>query len=252
MFIIKESKKYIYLCRIKNLICTIKMKTNFLSFCRSFCVFVLFTTSCTNNASKSNPSKQYISDLEIYDFTATIKECKTDQIIPPSYNLGEVIEYEGQNKMERNMLSQFKSHNHALMLGDIDNAMHYQYPDATTYFRKFYPNERDEAITRSFFNEVSEEMINAVSKYEEHGVTLEIVVSRMLRKITLGDNIVYVFEIVSNMKNEKLQLHTAPDETIAVSFNNGKNWTFNAVNEDTPNILRIRYPEEMVDKIMGY
>lgn len=42
------------------------------------------------------------------------------------------------------------------------------------------------------------------------------------------------------------------DKTIAVSTNCGKNLTYNAVNEDTPNILRVSYSDEVVDKVIGY
>lgn len=95
-------------------------------------------------------------------------------------------------------------------------------------------------------------MVQTINKYRDNGINLDIVVSRILRKVSQGDDVIYVFEIVSNMVGEKLQLHTTPDKTIAVSANGGKNWTFNAVNEDTPNIMRISYTEDIIDKVMGY
>ena len=150
------------------------------------------------------------------------------------------------------MLSQFASYNTALLRGDFDNACRYQYKDAVKYFRKFYPGESDDNIMRIFFASVSEEMVQTINKYRDNGINLDIVVSRILRKVSQGDDVIYVFEIVSNMVGEKLQLHTTPDKTIAVSANGGKNWTFNAVNEDTPNIMRISYTEDIIDKVMGY
>lgn len=191
-------------------------------------------------------------ECEEYDTQVTIKECKSDKELPNGTFLGDVMSYEGANKMEKNMISQFGSYNLALLRGDFDNASHYQYRDAVTYFRKFYPGESDEGIMRNFFASVSDEMVQAINRYKEHGIDLNIVISRITRKVTQGDNIIYVFEIVSNMVGDKLQIHTSPDETIAVSTNAGKNWTFNTVNEDTPNILRVSFSDEVVDKVMGY
>lgn len=189
---------------------------------------------------------------EEYNYETAVKDCVSNKQLPKGYFLGEVIPYEAKNKMEENMLSQFASYNTALLRGDFDNACRYQYKDAVKYFRKFYPGESDDNIMRIFFASVSEEMVQTINKYRDNGINLDIVVSRILRKVSQGDDVIYVFEIVSNMVGEKLQLHTTPDKTIAVSANGGKNWTFNAVNEDTPNIMRISYTEDIIDKVMGY
>ena len=95
-------------------------------------------------------------------------------------------------------------------------------------------------------------MIGQINRFRNHGVELEIVVSRIIKKVTQGDNIFFVFEIVSNMYNDNLQLHTTPDLTLAISINGGKNWTFSAMNNDTPNILRVSFSDEVVDSVMGY
>ena len=105
---------------------------------------------------------------------------------------------------------------------------------------------------RKLFEDLSMQTIEHVKRFESHGIEINIVVSRLIRKVSQGENIFYVFEIVSNMVNDNLQLHTTPDLTLAVSSNSGKNWTFNAMNEDTPNILRISYSNDIVDKVMGY
>lgn len=189
---------------------------------------------------------------EEYNYEPSIKKCSSDKQLPQGCFWGEVIAYKAKNKMEENMLSQFSSYNSALLRGDFDNASRYQYKDAIRYFSKFYPGKADDAIMKSFFSSVSDEMIQTINKYRDHGINLDTVVSRILRKVSQGNNVIYVFEIASNMVGDKLQIHTAPDKTIAVSSNEGKNWTYNAVNEDTPNILRVSFSDEIVDKVMGY
>ena len=190
--------------------------------------------------------------VEEYNDKMSIIECKSNKSIPEGFALGKVVEFKGTTKEETNMLSQFKSYNTALLRGDIDNASHYVNKDAVIYFRKFYPGMGDDVIIHKFFESVSKDMIEQIRRFESHGVELEFVVSRIIRKVTQGDHIFYVFEIVSNMFNDNLQLHTTPDLTLAISSNCGKNWTFNAMNEDTPNILRVSYSDDVVDKIMGY
>ena len=211
-----------------------------------FIVSMMFILSCTNS------TKEPAIQVEEFNIEAKIKECKTDKTIPNGLILGEIMYYEGKNKEEINMLSQFKSYNNALWRGDIDNAIHYQYPDAAKYFMKYYPGESEDGVMRNIFEDMAMQTIEQVKRFKSHGVELSIVVSRPIRKVVQGENIFYVFEIVSNMVNENLQIHSTPDLTLAVSTNKGKNWTFNTINDDTPNILRISYSNDIVDKVMGY
>lgn len=201
---------------------------------------------CGNTGTKSN------INVEEFNDSVSIIECITDKKNPDGFNLGQVVDCKGNNKEEENMLSQFRSYNLALLRGDIDNAIHYQYPDAAKYFKKYYLGESNDVVMRKLFEDLSMQTIEGVKRFESHGIEINIVVSRLIRKVTYGENIFYVFEIVSNMVSDNLQLHTTPDLTLAVSSNNGKNWTFNAMNDDTPNILRISFSNEIVDKVMGY
>ena len=196
--------------------------------------------------------KQQETVVEEYNDEIKIEECKTDKKIPNGFFLGKVIETKGKTKEEKNMVSQFKSYNAALLRGDIDNASHYMNEDAVVYFRKFYPGMNDDDIMRKLFESVSKEMVEQIRRFESHGVEIELVVGRIIRKVSQGDNIFYVFEISSNIFNENLQLHTSPELTLAISSNGGKNWTFNNINNDTPNILRVSFSDDVVDKIMGY
>ena len=216
-------------------------------------IIIVTTTFVIMGCGNSN-LKQINSGIELLEFgdSVSVIECVTDKNIPPDFTLGKVVDFKGENKEEINMFSQFHSYLKALKRADIDNAMHYQYPDAAKYFKKYYPGESDDGVMRKIFEDMSMQTIEQVKRFESHGVELSIVVSRRIRKVTQGDNILFVFEIVSNMENENLQLHTTPDLTLAISTNGGKNWTFNAMNDDTPNILRISFSNEIVDKVMGY
>lgn len=190
---------------------------------------------------------------EEYNEEVQVVEYKTDKEIPNEVSVGEVIQYQGKNKVERNMLSQFSSYNSALLSADVDNAAHYQYPDAAKYFRRFYPGKSDKEITKAFFQEVSGMLREAARKFAEHGTSMNIVASKLHRKVEQGDAIIYVFDTVINYGNKKLKLHSTPELTVAISLNGGKNWTFNTMNdENVPNMLRLRFSDEVVDRVMGY
>lgn len=217
--------------------------------CLLLLTFCLYIISCNNSGNKTVRKEAVVQE---YNDEMEIVECKSDKKIPNGFTLGKVVEFNGKTKEETNMLSQFKSYNSALLRGDINNAAHYMYKDAVVYFRKFYHDMEDDGIMHKFFESVSKDMIEQIRRFESHGVELEFVVSRIIRKVTQGDYIFYVFEIVSNIYNDNLQLHTTPDLTLAISSNGGKNWTFVTMNEDTPNILRVSNSDEVVDKVMGY
>lgn len=207
-------------------------------------VAILLLTGCTE--------KPHQAIVEEYNTQITIIPFETQRELPPDVEVGAVKAYKGKDKIEQNMLSQYSTYVSALFQGDIDNALHYMYKDATKYFRKYYIGKSDEEIEREFYKGMSDEMLNILRKFRERGLELTPVVSRILRKVTIGQEIVLVFETYSNFGNENLQIHMAPEQDVAVSFNEGKNWTFNVINEDTPSILRIHFSDDTVDKIMGY
>lgn len=218
-------------------------------------ISIIYCCSCSNTQeSKIEHEELDMQENNIkceeFNVQENIKECKINIDLPEGFFLGEIIEYKGKDTMEKNMLNQFNSYSSALFRGDYKNACHYQYKDAVKYFKKFYPNETDEEIMRKFFAPISEEMIQAIKSYEQYGIKLNIVVSRIIRKVTQEENIIYVLEIVSNMIDHKVQMHTTPERILAISNDSGENWTFNTVNEDTPDILLLSFTNNVVNKVM--
>lgn len=220
------------------------------------CLFILQwgITSCNGVGNAQAPLENY----EYKDTVVIISSPKyktPDQLFNGKVRLalGKIQNYEGQDKIEKNLLSQIATYNSALMHGDKQNCVKYLYKDAIVYFRKYYHGFSDDAITDEFFKSISQSYIEQLNRFGEHGIEFSMVVPNLIRKIKQGDNVFIVFNITSNVCSESLYTHFSDyDQTLGISHNGGKNWCFITINEDTPNILRISNSEDIIDAVMGY
>lgn len=220
------------------------------------CLFILQLgmTSC-NGVNNSQGS------IEVYEYQDTVGIIPSPQnkTLDELFNgkvhlaLGKIKNYEGQDKIEKNLLSQIATYNSALMHGDKQNCVKYLYKDAILYFRKYYHGFSDEAITDELFKNISQSYVEQLKRFSEHGIEFSMVIPNLMRKIKQGDNVFIVFNITSNVCSESLYTHFSDyDQTLGISHNGGKNWCFITINEDTPNILRISNSEDIIDAVMGY
>ena len=201
------------------------------------------------------------SKVEVYEYDQNVQIIKSPKYVPQSdlskgkvaIKLGKIKNYEGKNQMEKNLVSQIATYNSALMRGDKQNASRYIYKDAIVYFRKYYRSLSDESIANEFFKSISQSYIQQLNRFKSHGVDFDLVVPNLVRKITQGEKIYIVFNITSNICSETLYTHFSEyEQTLGISYNGGKNWSFIAINKDTPNILSISNSKEVIDAVMGY
>ncbi len=175
------------------------------------------------------------------------------QSLPTGWDYGKVESYQGESISETNMLSQFNTYRNALLREDINNFSEYIYNDAIKYFKRFAPyNYSEKDIIKEFYKSVSGHLNSTIESFASRGISIDLVVQNIVRKITSGNTLIYVFNITMNIYNEKVSIHNSPEKTIGISFNNGTNWTFLALNDDTPNILRMRFSQSIINQIMGY
>ncbi len=221
-----------------------------------FCLLILQwgMASCNSVSNAKDP-------LEVHEYQDSVTIMPSPKNKTPNelfkgkvhLALGKIQNYEGQDKIEKNLLSQIATYNSALLHGDEQNCVKYLYKDAIVYFRKYYHGFSDEAITDEFFKSISQSYIEQLNRFSEHGIEFSIVIPSLTRKIKQGDNIFIVFNITSNVYSESLYTHFPDyDQTLGISHNGGKNWCFITINEDTPNILRISNSEDIIDAVMGY
>ncbi len=208
------------------------------------CYVLLLTLvifSCNNNQHNSSSS----------DKGATLFSTVQDSVSEGWYN-ETLTPYTGKDKAEKNMISQMNTYNNALFRGDIDNASLYIYPDGIKYYRKYYPEISDKAIIQTIYKDVSEMYQTLKTTYDKKGIDYNIIVSNITNRVEDREYIIITFEAVSVLTQGEKRIHDNPETNIGVSHNKGKNWTFLALIDDTPNILRMRFDEETINKIMNY
>ncbi len=88
--------------------------------------------------------------------------------------------------------------------------------------------------------------------YDEKGIDYNIIVSNITNRVADKEYIIITFEVVGVLTQGEKCIHDNPETNIGVSHNKGKNWTFLALTDDVPNILRMRFDEEIINKIMNY
>lgn len=215
-------------------------------------VQIALLIGCSGTNKQKSPQQDLI--VKEYSDSVVITE-STKKEIPQGQGLvlGKVENCIGKDKVEKNMLSQIATYNSALLHGDKDNAVQYLYKDAIVYFRKYYKGLSDEEITDEFFKTISNSFSAQLNNLAEHGIEFSVVVSKLIRRVECNNDIFIVFAVNSNVCSESLFTHFDNDEQcIGISQNGGKNWSFLTINEDTPNILRIKYSEDIITAVMGY
>lgn len=204
-------------------------------------LLTLAFVSCNKNSYKSSLS----------DKRTTSSSIVLDSLPEGWYN-ETLTPYSGKDKAEKNMISQMNTYNSALFRGDIDNASLYIYPDVIKYCRKYYPQLPDKEIIQTLYKDVSEMYKTLETHYDKKGLNYSIIISNIINRVAHKEHIIITFNITGVLTQGEKCIHDNPETNIGISSNRGKNWTFLALTDDTPNILRMRFNEEIINKIMNY
>lgn len=207
-------------------------------------ILLLLLVSCVNNQGSNISHQQKRSSIN--------RQNQEKPPLPDGWEYGKISEVQGSDKTEINLLSQLNTYNKALLRGDIDNAKIYLYSDAIRYFRKYYTKLGDDEIAEEFFKSVSDEYQATIQVLEEKGVIVELLPISLIKKISDGNNLIYLIDTSLTAYNEKVSIYTSPETILGISINQGKNWTFITRNSDSPNILRFRFNENVINQIMEY
>lgn len=206
-------------------------------------VFTFFL-SCNNNQTNSHSSDR--------DEISVNKQNSKQPPLPDGWLYGRISEVQANDKIEKNMLSQLNTYNKAVLRGDIENAAKYLYPDATIYFRKYYNGLSDKEIVKDFFKAISDDYQKTRQAYEDQGINMDMFPISINKKIVDGNNLIYLLDVSTTVFNENNSIYTDPETIIGISSNKGTKWTFITLNDDSPNILRLKFSERIIDQVMGY
>ena len=204
-------------------------------------LLTLVIVSCNSNQQKSSSSNKETPQLST-----------AQDSVPEGWYNETLTPYTGKDKAEKNMISQMNTYNQALLRGDINNASLYIYPDVIKYCKKYYPELSDRAIIQTLYKDMSEMYHTLKTTYDEKGIDYNIIVSNITNRVADKEYIIITFEVVGVLTQGEKCIHDNPETNIGVSHNKGKNWTFLALTDDVPNILRMRFDEEIINKIIKY
>lgn len=204
-------------------------------------LLALVIVSCNSKQQKS-----YSSDKEISPITTS------QDSLPEGWYNEKLVPYTGKDKAEKNLISQVNTYNKAVLRGDIDDASLYIYPDVIKYCRKYYPKLSDSEIIQTFYKDISDMYHTIQSTNHKKGIDFNIIISDITNKVIEKEYIIISFEVTGVFIKGDQYIHDTPSTNIGISHNRGKNWTFFALTDDAPNILRMKFNEEIINKIMNY
>lgn len=203
-------------------------------------------------------SCQNTSDIEVYYYEQKANVIPSPIFkhdLPQSLAYGKVIPATVPDtcKAEANLLAQVRTYHSALLHGDIGTCYRFLYPDALTYCKRFYSGLSDAEIIKELYAVISDNLQESLVTWREHGVEYEMVVPTLKRKVVKGNDIIIVFDIISNMCSDDVFIHsTDNDKTLGISQDCGENWWFMSIQDDTPTILRMHYNGDFVSAVMEY
>lgn len=207
--------------------------------------YVLLLTLVIVSCNK-NPHKSSLSDK------GTTSSSTVQDSLPEGWYNEALTPYIGKDKAEKNMISQMNTYNNALFRGDLESASLYIYPDGIKYYKKYYPELSDKTIIKTIYKDVSEMYQTLLATYNKRGINYNIIVNNISNRVVDKEYIIITFEVVGVLTQGEKCIHDNPEINIGISHNNGKNWTFLALTDDVPNILRMKFDEEIINKIMNY
>ena len=214
-------------------------------------MILLGAVSCSNKESKIQLSNCSITE---YDDTISVTPApKQDKDLPLglSYGLYKSRDCKGI-KEDNNLVRQFTSYVRGVLNGDKNFCRKYLYRDAIKYHKKKFPLLSEENIWSQYFHKFSsaKQLSDLTFNYnmEAFGV-----VPMFINKISDGNNTIVVFK--TSICLEGRQYYFKPDkleDCIAFSDTKGKHWEFLTINEETKEILELRFDSNLVNELMNY
>ncbi len=181
-------------------------------------------------------------------------DTKSDKMpLPEGWAYGKIEKFRGKTLEEKNMIDQYNTYTNALLKEDITKCSIYIYPDAIAYFKRIAPHSySNEDIVKEFVKS-STGISNVLDTFSSMGWNCEMIMDSISKKISTNNTLIYVFSTRSNVYSENIFIHSTNKEMdVGISFDGGKKWTFMALNEDSPNILGMRFSKEIIDQLMKY
>ncbi len=167
-----------------------------------------------------------------------------------SKNNNDNSRYEANTDIEKNFSTQYNDYMQSALNGNYEKILNYIYPQVYIYLRDKYNPEQ---TVEEFKNYYADQMINGM-KQAIDGLKRKpnVTINKVLNKVEYKNYKIFVFSY-SLFSNEKDEAFSVGGEAIAISKNNGVDWTFFEKDDEMiiP-ILTLEFPNSIITKILNY
>ena len=149
------------------------------------------------------------NDINIINYSDTISiEHSGNEKMPiyDGFEYGRIKGVQYEEHIESNLIQQCNSYNSALLMGDLVSCKKYMYPGVYSYYKQFYPSMSNDEMYNEFLRTLSDDYASTLQILSQQGINFEIVVPRLLNKISYNDYLFIVFEISSNVRRNLLKI----------------------------------------------
>lgn len=147
---------------------------------------------------------------------------------------------------EINLREQLDDKFKALIRGDEVKVANYLYPGLFEWLDKEYP---DEFSKESYVGMFVNEFVTAYERAINQGVESEIVIGEITKSIDYQGTKVSIIlvDFISRKGDRKVEEHS---QIISISEDNGKTWKFIEKEEGIDEVLSLKFPSQIVDRII--
>lgn len=216
-----------------------------------FLIILLGAVSCSNKGNKIQISNCSITEYD--DTISIIPSPKQDKDLPVGLSYGLYKNRDSNGiKEDNNLVRQFTSYVWGVLNGDKDFCRKFLYRDAIKYHKKKFPLLSEENIWSQYFQKLS-----SARKFSDltfnYNMDISVVVPMFIKKISDGNNTIVIFKTSICLKGKKYYLKLDKlEDCIAFSDTQGKRWEFMTINDETRDILELRFSSNLINELMNY
>ena len=215
-----------------------------------FLIILLGNISCTNKENKIQLTDCLI--IEYDDVISITPSPKHDIDLPDGLSFGLYNDRDSKGvKEDNNLVRQFASYVRGLLNDDRDFCRKFLYKDAIKYHKQKFPLLSEENIWSQYFLKLSSaKQLNDIA----FSLNMEVlgVVPIFLKKISDGNNTLVLFKTSICLRGRKYYFKLDNlEDCLAFSDTQGKHWEFMTINEETRDILELRFSDEFINELIN-
>ena len=151
------------------------------------------------------------------------------------------------SEIEKKMLEQLSIYSDGFMYGNnFEEGYKLLYPSVKIHFLQNHPEASEIDFKNAF-----KKMTIFFAKARDKGLEIKIEKPKILKKIIFDRIIIYKLNLESQMTFQGKTQHNS-EKNLAISFDNGSNWYFLQISDETKDILKLdsRITDKIIDEVL--